>query len=121
MVEVVNMDEFNIVMLYIPHLVTLLMIVMVLFYNFQAMCLLSRVEMKPYIKVNLFMLMIWQLGTMIAFVINQLYWVFDYQELVGMNTSLKWLVYDYFNKLFHLSVIVMIKEILKQELMKNCQ
>lgn len=91
-------------MTYIPHLITLLLCVAVLFSACVNFYFTIKFTRKDLIQVLILMALGFQVGTISFFAINQTIWVVSqHDQLVGSVSSVAWLLYDYLNLLFHLS------------------
>ena len=89
---------------YIPHIITLVFCIAIILSAIVNTRMALKYTRRDLLQVLILMALGWQVATIVFFVINQSMWVVkSHEELVGTLSSTLWLIYDYTNKLFHLS------------------
>ena len=89
---------------YIPHIITLAFCITIILSAIVNTRMALKYTRRDLLQVLIIIALGWQVATIVFFVVNQSMWVIkSHEELVGTLSSTLWLVYDYTNKLFHLS------------------
>ena len=107
---------------YVPHAITLLLCLAIILTAVNNIAMAKSDKGTTFIKHAVWLVSGFQLMAITVFLINQSAWVFsDNVSLVGSDVAVSWLIYNYLDQLFHITIAIIINTVLRTHIMYNCR